>query len=469
MAGKEDQHFVRHNAILANLFEIQDFLKDERNACHSFSRAAMSLSKATEHYSAIVDELYITFNSQCLFQRSSTTSLTANISFKKKSAKARMVPTEGFEAIEFPLSNKISLPASEKIRKNMNSLAISGPPNEAAFIPIVEQDEVFGKYSLKVNQWSSVTIPLGIDTRERIYVERLYERDDILEDLDESDISWTDPTQDSGCFLTPESKGNMSGESIDSEDDEFNFMISPIQCPPERSNITSTVQVIPECQDEIQLHKQSARSLVDKSSPKDKGTVSRRKAPTKLQRVKQKPLRKRRNTIWDPFKELQKRRKKSVIAEELVSDAGYDTAMDVTNLTESTSPIESAGIIEDTLSSAIESGFENEVEVEMPHEPEEDQDIVNIPSKARKLKRKLHHRKFEVETYENEIITSFRSQSSKTHHVKDAFNFIGPITEVTEVSKYFYAILELANKGKIMIEKPSESSENDWFISLLSE
>ena len=166
---------------------------------------------------------------------------------------------------------------------------------------------------------------------------------------------------------------------------------------------------------------------------------------------------------------MQKRRKKSVIAEELVSDTGYDTAMDVTNLTESTSPIESAGIIEDTLSSAIESGFENEVEVEMPHEPEEDQDIVNIPSKARKLKRKLHHRKFEVETYENEIITSFRSQSSKTHHVKDAFNFIGPITEVTEVSKYFYAILELANKGKIMIEKPSESSENDWFISLLSE
>ena len=469
MAGKEDQHFVRHNAILANLFEIQDFLKDERNACHSFSRAAMSLSKATEHYSAIVDELYITFNSQCLFQRSSTTSLTANISFKKKSAKARMVPTEGFEAIEFPLSNKISLPASEKIRKNMNSLAISGPPNEAAFIPIIEQDEVFGKYSLKVNQWSSVTIPLGIDTRERVYVERLYERDDILEDLDESDISWTDPTQDSGCFLTPESKGNMSGESIDSEDDEFSFMISPIQCPPERSNITTTVQVIPECQDVIQLHKQSARSLVDKSSPKDKGTVSRRKAPTKLQRVKQKPLRKRRNTIWDPFKELQKRRKKSVIAEELVSDAGYDTAMDVTNLTESTSPIESAVIIEDTLSSAIESGFENEVEVEMPHEPEEDQDIVNIPSKARKLKRKLHHRKFEVETYENEIITSFRSQSSKTHHVKDAFNFIGPITEVTEVSKYFYAILELANKGKIMIEKPSESSENDWFISLLSE
>lgn len=487
MAGKEDQHSVRHNAILANLFEIQDFLKnvsqptDERNACHSFSRAAMSLSKATEHYSAIVDELYITFNSQCLFrqfQKSPTTSLTANISFKKKSARARiMVPTEaGFEAIEFPLSNKISLPASEKIRKNMNSLAISGPPNEAAFIPIVEQDEVFGKYSLKVNQWSSVTIPLGIDTRERVYVERLYERDDILEDLDESDRSWNDPTQDSGCFLTPESKGNMSGESIDSEDDEFSFMISPIQYPPERSNITTTVQVIPECQDEIQLHKQSARStakthLVDKSSPKDKGTVSRRKSPTKLQRVKEKPLRKRRNTIWDPFKELQKRRKKSVIAEELVSDAGYDTAMDVTNLTESASPIESAVIIENTtpLSSANESGFENGVEVEMTHEPEEDQDIANTPSKARKLKRKLHHRKFEVETYENEIITSFRSQSSKTHHVKDAFNFIGPITEVTEVSKYFYAILELANKGKIMIEKPLESSENDWFISLLSE
>lgn len=383
-----------------------------------------------------------------------------------------MVPTEaGFEAIEFPLSNKICLPASEKIRKNMNSLAISGPPNEAAFIPIVEQDEVFGKYSLKVNQWSSVTIPLGIDTRERVYVERLYERDDILEDLDESDRSWNDPTQDSGCFLTPESKGNMSGESIDSEDDEFSFMISPIQCPPERCNITTTVQVMPECQDEIQLHKQSARSLVDKSSPKDKGTVSRRKSPTKLQRVKEKPLRKRRNTIWDPFKELQKRRKKSAVAEELVSDAGYDTAMDVTNLMESASPIESAVIIEDTtpLSSANESGFENGVEVEMTHEPEEDQDIANTPSKARKLKRKLHHKKFEVETYENEIITSFRSQSSKTHHVKDAFNFIGPITEITEVSKYFYAILELANKGKIMIEKPLESSENDWFISLLSE
>ena len=74
MAGKEDEHLVRHNALLANLFEIQDFLKcvnqpaDERKACPSFSRAAISLSKATEHYSALVDELYNTFNSQCVFQ-----------------------------------------------------------------------------------------------------------------------------------------------------------------------------------------------------------------------------------------------------------------------------------------------------------------------------------------------------------------------------------------------------------------
>ena len=480
MAGKEDEHLVRHNALLANLFEIQDFLKcvnqpaDERNACPSFSRAAISLSKATEHYSALVDELYNTFNSQCVFQhiQKNPTTLLSKISPKKTLTRLAlgMVPTKGFEAIEFPLSNKISL-ARENSRKNMNSLAILSPPNEAAFIPIVEQDEVFGKYSLKVNQCSSIN-PLGIDTRERVHIERFYEGD-ILEDLDESDISWTDPaTHDSGCFLTPESKGNKSRESNDSEESECSFMISPISPIPARSDIDTTIQVSTEFQDEIKLPKQSASTIKSPSvgkSTKDKEAISRRKA-SNLQKMKQKPLRKRRNTIWDPFKELQKRRK-SLIVEELDSDGCEDyTAMDVTNVTESVSPFESAVIIEDNpqLSSSIESAFDSEID--MTYEPEEDQNISNKPSKDRKFKSKLRQRNFKVETYEKEIITSLRSQSLKPHHVTDAFNYcIGPITDKTEVSKYFYAMLELANKGKILIEKPLESSENDWFISLLSE
>ena len=69
---------------------------------------------------------------------------------------------------------------------------------------------------------------------------------------------------------------------------------------------------------------------------------------------------------------------------------------------------------------------------------------------------------FEVEPYMKNLTALLRTQKNSRIHVKEALSCSEPVN----VSRYFYAMLELTNKGIIVIDKPQDSeSTDDWFIT----
>lgn len=63
---------------------------------------------------------------------------------------------ERFEAVELQMSERINLSAADGfVGTRLLKLTVLNNLDEEIFIPITaEDDEVLGKYTLKVNQWS---------------------------------------------------------------------------------------------------------------------------------------------------------------------------------------------------------------------------------------------------------------------------------------------------------------------------
>ena len=94
---------------------------------------------------------------------------------------------------------------------------------------------------------------------------------------------------------------------------------------------------------------------------------------------------------------------------------------------------------------------------------EADEPAVVIFQPAEQINRKSSMENFEVEAYKEDLMAYFGIQKRTRIHVKEALGYSEPVN----VSRYFYAMLELANIGSIVIDRPKHSEQtDDWFIAV---
>ena len=453
-----DQHSLHHASLLANISAIQPFLHGQTSSKDrfSFTKAAICLANATIHYSALVDELYATFHSRC--------SLLLQPEEKRSKNKSPKVPKvvmvksiERFEAVELQMSERINLSAADGfVGTTLLKLTVLNDLNEEIFIPITaEDDEVLGKYTLKVNQWSQT---FDFHTSETIYIESegMSESSDSSQDLgissseEDTEIASIShsPTQNSSSFPLPSSEPTLKSSNVVSSA-SVTMTVNSIE-PSIDNETIATVHNNTEVQDETKLPEPS--TITYRAGRKASPTSRRRKVPKKNKKARQKIVRKRKNIIWDPLIELQNgKRRKSGIFNEVVANT--------TNPTEE--PVQC------TLPSELsETEGADSPMLEMRNQLEHNQDTCkSTPLSRRKIQRKSNSKVFDVEVYENEVLTCLRTESSKTLHVKEAFKSLGQLN-TQDVCRYFCAILQLANKKKLLIKRALDSlPTDDWLIS----
>ena len=322
--------------------------------------------------------------------------------------------------------------------------------NEEIFIPITaDDDEVLGKYTLKVNQLSQ---KFDFHTSENIYIESegMSESSDSSQDLginsseEDTEIAIStishSPTQNSSSFLLPSSEPTLKSSNVVSSA-SVTRTVNSIE-PSIDNETIATVHNNTEVQHETNLPEPSTITY-------RAGRISRRrKVPKKNKKARQKIVRKRKNIIWDPLIELQNgKRRKSGIFNEVVSNTTNPTV----------EPVQC------TLPSELS---ETEVADSPMLEMRNQDTCKSTPLSRRKIQRKSSSKVFDVEVYESEVLTCLRTESSKTLHVKEAFKSLGQLN-TQDVCRYFCAILQLANKKKLLIKRALDSlPTDDWLISL---